>query len=50
MNYSNNICPTMFHNRQSWIEYYDKQLLLTIMIQLAFQKNSYKHLWHNPNF
>ena len=38
----------MFRNRQSRAEYEYKQLLLTIMIQLALQKNSYNHSWHNP--
>ena len=50
MDYVDNNCPIIFCNRQSREEYYNKQLLLTIMMQLAFQKNSYKHLWHNPNF
>ena len=50
MDYVDNNYPIIFCNRQSREEYYNKQLLLTIMMQLAFQKNSYKHLWHNPNF
>ncbi len=50
MDYEKNVCPLMFRNRQSREEYYNKQLLLTIMIQLAFQKNNYKHPWYNPNF
>ena len=50
MDYEKNVCPLMFRNRQSRAEYYNKQLLFTIMMQLAFQKNSYKQSWHNPYF
>lgn len=50
MDYVDNNCTIIFCNRQSREEYYNKQLLLTIMMQLAFQKNSYKHPWHIPNF
>ena len=40
----------MFNNRQSAIEYQNKQLMIKIMIQLALQNKSYKYPWHNPNF
>ena len=40
----------IFSNRQSAIEYQNKQLMFTIMMQLALQSKSYKHPWHNPNF
>jgi hypothetical protein len=40
----------IFNNRQSAIEYQNKQLMLVIMMQLALQSNSYKYSWHNPNF
>ena len=50
MEYQDNDFRPIFCNRQSRTEYYNKQLLLTIMMQLALQKNSYKHSWHNPYF
>jgi hypothetical protein len=40
----------IFNNRQSAVEYQNKQLMLDIMMQLALQSNSYKYPWHDPNF
>lgn len=40
----------IFNNRQSAIEYQNKQLMLAIMMQLALQSDNYKHPWHNPYF
>jgi hypothetical protein len=40
----------IFNNRQSAIEYQNKQLMFDIMMQLTLQSNSYEHPWHNPNF
>ena len=41
----NNICPLLIRNRASKQEFYNKQLLLTIMMQLASQSKNNKHLW-----
>lgn len=37
----------IFNNRQSAAEYRNKQLLLTIMMQLSLQSKNTKHLWHS---
>ncbi len=37
----------IFNNRQSAIEYQNKQLMLVIMMQLALQSNCYKHCTEN---
>ena len=40
----------IFNNRQSAIEYQNKQLMFDIMMQLALQNKSYKYPWYNPDF
>lgn len=37
----------IFCNKQSAEEYKNKQLLLTIMMQLSLQSKNTKHLWYN---